>query len=86
MSPLDEGQEQEIIDVGNLNDLKDGDLVCWLANQELAREVYDFFEWANEKLSGESSTANEKAMKEKFERVYSFIHKRVRYSYEFEDE
>lgn len=85
MTPLDKGKEQEIVDVGNLNDLREGDLICWVATQKVAREVYDIFEFFNEAV-GEPRTAKDRQMKEKFKRVYSFIHKRVRYSYEFGEE
>lgn len=80
MTPKDKGQEHPIPDVGNLNHVKEGDLIIWLATQKVARDVYDFFEYANEQM--QKAPDSEKEMVETFKRAYSFIHKRFRYPYE----
>ena len=84
MTPLDVGQEQPIPDLGNLNDLEEGKLVCYVFSQEQARDVLGVFSWLEEEMSDSNPKSEEGiARKDMFERALKLIHKRIRYEDEY---
>jgi|GEM_PF-3295515 len=86
MTFSEEGHKQPILDLGNMNDLQEGRFVIWVASKEDATAVLGVFSWIEEEMSrSEPETEEGKARKAMFERAYKLIHKRVRYSEEFDN-
>jgi len=80
----DEGHKQKIPDLGNMNDLGPGKMVCYAFSQEQARDVLGVFSWLEEEMSDSNPKSEEGiARKDMFERALKLIHKRIRYEDEY---